>query len=157
MWRVNLIILYHYYYYLILIFVINRSNLYCPEGSAQPLFVPTGHYSTGTISALTRNSTLPCPPGYYCQGGETFPCPKGRYASSYGTVSSECEGECDPGYYCLEGSNSSKQFKCGNSSVYCPRGSYEPKAVHNGFYCDVTGDSAAADRYWDSNLEVSFF
>jgi hypothetical protein len=130
------------------------SNLYCPEGSSQPLFVPTGHYSLGSESSLTRTSTLPCPPGSYCQEGIASPCPRGRYASRHGTISSSCEGDCSPGYYCLEGSNSSKQHPCGNYSVYCPRGSSEPLSVHNGFYCDLTGDTAEADRLWDPDLKV---
>ncbi len=73
-----------------------------------------------------------------------------------GSVSPMCEGECSPGYYCLEGSSSPTQYVCGNSSVYCPRGSYEPKRVRNGFYCDITGNSAGADRLWNPNLQVIF-
>ena len=52
------------------------------------------------------------------------------------------------GYYCLEGSSTARQYECGNATVYCPRGSFEPRSVHNGFYCDLTGDSKGADRYW---------
>mmetsp|Transcript_3555 Transcript_3555/g.5536 ORF Transcript_3555/g.5536 Transcript_3555/m.5536 type:complete len:1103 (+) Transcript_3555:128-3436(+) len=128
--------------------ICGRSDLYCPVGSVQPTFVPKGYYSTGSDSELTRFGITICPPGMYCQQGKTFSCPRGRYSDDEGTTDPLCKGECDPGYYCLEGSSTARQYECGNATVYCPRGSFEPRSVHNGFYCDLTGDSKGADRYW---------
>lgn len=152
------------------------SDLYCPEGSVQPIFVPAGYYTTGSDSELTRFGIEICPPGMYCQDGRQYECPKGRYSDEEGTVDPNCKGECDAGgsyyhgaislrlyvdktagYYCLAGSSTPRQFECGNATVYCPRGSSEPRSVHNGFYCDLTGDSKGSDRYWSKGLTVLLF
>lgn len=54
------------------------------------------------------------------------------------------------GHYCTEGSPSRTQFVCGNSSVYCPRGSAEPTVVLPGFYGVFSGPDAGEQRFWDT-------
>ncbi len=55
------------------------------------------------------------------------------------------------GHYCLEGSPNKQQFVCGNSSVFCPRGSFEPTFAHEGFYSAHSGHDAGEQWYWDKN------
>ena len=103
------------------------------------------------VHSHTRVSVAICPLGHYCIDARIYSCPKGRYGDSLGIVDSDCSGPCDPGYYCPSvGSFNPKQYKCGNASVYCPRGSYEPQPVHEGFYCDFSGDSQGADKLYSS-------
>ena len=52
------------------------------------------------------------------------------------------------GHYCLEASPSRTQFQCGNTSVYCPRGSYEPTRILAGFYGLFTGADAGEEAFW---------
>ena len=47
-------------------------------------------------------------------------------------------------YYCEEGSDNKKQHICGNSTVYCPPGSWGPTPVRDGYYCIHTGMDAGA-------------
>jgi hypothetical protein len=74
-----------------------RSNLYCPEGSINPLLVPQGFYSIGSESASSRFGVTICPPGYFCQEGLKWPCPVGRYTDVEGTIDSLCKDDCAPG------------------------------------------------------------
>lgn len=133
-----------------------RVNLYCPAGSDLPTVVPPGYYSDDTESTLTRTNISICPVGHYCINGEKHVCPAGRYNDETGSSDPLCKGLCDPGYYCLEGSPSARQFECGNYSLFCPRGSTKPQTVQIGFYCDLSGDSQQADRFWSTNLKVYF-
>ena len=92
--------------------------MYCPEGSAAPLYVDAGYYSinTGFVTdfsasrdasnllpsllpqaAGTRASQEICPKGYYCKDAEVFPCPVGRYSDVLGMADPQCSGPCDPG------------------------------------------------------------
>lgn len=128
------------------------SNLYCPEGSVNPLIVPPGYYSTGSNSSYTRYSITICPKGQYCQEGIPHDCSPGRYTDVEGTIDSLCKDVCEPGYYCTGGSSSARQFECGSPTLYCPRGSFEPKPVHNGFYCGLTGISQGADSFWNDKF-----
>jgi hypothetical protein len=52
------------------------------------------------------------------------------------------------GYFCEAASPSARQHPCGSSQFYCPRGSFEPTHVHEGFYSVVTGDDGGALRLW---------
>lgn len=143
-------------------------NLYCPEGSPAPVYVRPGFYSINVnfnpdydlanVKSLIYPSTLEphkavrsaeviCPLGHFCVDAEISPCPKGRYGDSTGITDPTCSGPCAPGYYCPDvGSFNPKHTICGNSTVYCPRGSYKPHEVLEGFYCDFSGDSQGADK-----------
>lgn len=147
-------------------------GVFCPEGSAAPIYVKIGYYSINVgfnpeydlsnIRALRYPSSLEvhknvrsaealCPLGHYCMGAEIRPCSKGRYGDAMGLVDPGCSGPCAPGYYCPEvGSYNPKHTMCGNATVYCPRGSYEPQLVHEGFYCDYSGDSQGADKLFSA-------
>ena len=57
-------------------------------------------------------------------------------------------------YYCEEGSTSKKQYECGNSSVYCPSGSWMPAHVTTGYYCIHTGIDAGALDLIDREGEI---
>jgi hypothetical protein len=47
-----------------------NSTVYCPEGSAGPVAVPSGSYSTPEASdASLRDGAAVCPSGMYCVGG----------------------------------------------------------------------------------------
>ena len=49
------------------------------------------------------------------------------------------------GYYCpTVASTTPRHTPCGNATVYCPRGSYTPSRVYEGFYCDTSGFSQGA-------------
>mmetsp|Transcript_6735 Transcript_6735/g.11070 ORF Transcript_6735/g.11070 Transcript_6735/m.11070 type:complete len:1107 (+) Transcript_6735:128-3448(+) len=134
--------------------ICGASYLYCPLGSSKSLFVPDGHYTIGSDSELTRFDFTICETGHYCVDGKKFECPLGTYTDEEGTTDPQCKDLCDPGYYCLTGSPSPRHYACGNASVYCPRGSSVPKSVHNGFYCEITGGSQGADRFWSSELKT---
>ena len=58
------------------------------------------------------------------------------------------------GYYCPVASLSPDAFECGDSSVYCPRGSSHPTPVHDGFYTAYAGKAAGADQYWKNKNKV---
>ena len=51
-----------------------------------------------------------------------------------GLIMSNCSGPCAPGYLCPTGSSRATQEVCGNTSVYCPVGSYVPTPVSVGYY-----------------------
>ena len=55
------------------------------------------------------------------------------------------------GHYCHEASTNRTQHQCGNTTVYCPRGSYEPTLIKPGFYGLFTGADAGETRYWSAN------
>ena len=126
------------------------ANLICPEGSFTPTLVPAGYYSNEDVREDRRYLQFICPTGYYCPGdGRRYQCPPGTYTSMNGTIDEQCMGPCDRGYYCTVGSSSPTQHRCGNASVYCPRGSSEPTPVHDGFYCFFTGADAGEQAVWD--------
>eukprot|EP01041_Mallomonas_annulata_P005102 gene5102-10210_t len=130
------------------------THLYCPMGSPAPLVVPSGYYSDPSDNTPPDNRyrILLCPPGYWCGGdGVKYPCVAGVYGGRYGLTSKDCDGPCHAGYYCVEASTTPTHTVCGNSSVYCPRGSPVPRRVHSGFYGVYTGDNAGSLGYWDKD------
>ena len=130
--------------------VCGARNRICPAGSQAPQTAPAGSYTDGDTSALLQVSLTTCEPGFYCPGdGSRYECKPGFYGDSYGLSSAECSGQCRSGHYCGSASSTPTHYRCGNSSVYCPRGSAAPKAVHAGFYSINTGDATAADQLWD--------
>ena len=123
----------------------------CAEGSVRPVQVSVGYYSNEDAPETLRSYETICPTGYYCPGdGRRYPCAAGTYTDREGTVSPECLGPCKKGHYCTSGSSSATQHVCGNSTVYCPRGSPFPTPVHDGFYVAFTGVDGGEQELWDS-------
>ena len=116
-------------------------SVYCPSGSIEPVSVRDGYYSIGgSGSHLTHTSEVITPPGYFAHQGQKFSCFEGSYGNEYGLFEPYCSGFCDAGYYCPPGSVSPKQNICGNSSVYCPYASAEPRPVRKGYYTSRVDD-----------------
>jgi len=123
----------------------------CPEGSATSQMVPAGYFSNEDENELKRSTMKICPKGNYCPGdGKRYDCPAGRYADEEGTTSSTCKDNCQRGYYCEPGSPSARQYPCGSSNAYCPRGSAVPTSVTAGFYGAFSGADAFAQALWDN-------
>lgn len=110
-----------------------NSSVYCPLGSSIPTPVNIGYYTIGK-NVTTRTDQLICEPGYYCIYGMKYICPPGRYGSEQMEAKESCSGLCKGGYYCNAGSTTDTQFLCGNSSWYCPIGSFQPTLVPPGYY-----------------------
>jgi hypothetical protein len=91
--------------------IINSNNYYCPEGSALPITVLPGFYSTGG-NATTRTGQSMCTVGTYCLEGVLSQCPAGTYSNKALATSPLCGGLCAKGHYCPAGSSSSTQFRC---------------------------------------------
>jgi hypothetical protein len=128
------------------------AHFICPTGSPVPIVVPAGYYTQEDLREDIRFEQFICPVGYYCPGdGKRYQCPPGTFTTMNGTISDQCMGPCEKGYYCLSGSDNPQQYACGNSTVYCPTGSFWPKPVHEGFYCAHTGVSSGADHFWDTD------
>ncbi|GBG24702.1 Protein O-linked-mannose beta-1,2-N-acetylglucosaminyltransferase 1 [Hondaea fermentalgiana] len=118
------------------------ASVYCPEGSAEPVPVDEGFYSTPlSVAENVRTSQTVCPKGSYCTGGKKYACPAGNYAPSIGLPS--CASYvCAAGYYCPEGSTSSTAGPCYEGEVepehpaiyYCPAGTTAPLEVLDGYY-----------------------
>jgi hypothetical protein len=127
-------------------------NLFCSIGSSSPTFVSSGYFGINDDGSTetTRISVQLCYLGYYCPGdGYSYPCPAGQYGDLIGL--SACSGECSGGYYCPLGSASPTQYQCGNTSVYCTRGSSTPQTIHPGFYGIYTGIDSSSLALWDPN------
>ena len=110
-------------------------GFYCPAGSPRRVRIPDGYYSLPIgVPLFLRSSLSICLPGSYCVGGVSSLCPAGTYGDSYGLSSSNCTAPCLHGYICPLGTVSSLTRDCGNSSVFCPTGSYLPTPVSPGYY-----------------------
>ena len=114
-------------------------RLYCPAGSSIPVPVDEGYYTVGAQGTdndanTTQVAQVLCEPGNYCVDGAKYTCPEGFFGGSFGLSSQECSGECSPGYTCGAGAVDSRESQCGNSTVYCPQGSFEVVPVSDGYY-----------------------
>ena len=113
---------------------------------------PAGKYSTSASALSTRPiCSERCPKGYYCPLASVapIPCPGGRYGAVEGLKVETCSGECNKGYYCPSASISARQFRCGNSSVYCPAGASRPRLVDDGYFTlpvDITYESTRSSQ-----------
>jgi len=106
-------------------------DVFCPQGSSFPRSVSPGHYTIGEHETR-RYDQIQCPAGYFCVDGLKYPCEPGKFQSDLG--SSSCEQNCSKGYYCDGASDSEFQHRCGDNSVFCIEGSYEPTIVQEGYY-----------------------
>lgn len=167
-------------------FTCNRTDQYCPEGSAAPHQVSVGYFTFGLrntsifylpddlnagrkvfpdddlVLGELRIGQEICPPGSYClSDGVSRLCPAGRYGSVSGLSIARCSGHCEAGYYCPEGSVSPRQLPCGNASVFCPIGSAEPQLVYLGHYSvDANGldsEISAETRSAERRCEPGFY
>ena len=110
-------------------------GFYCPAGSSDPIPVPYGYISLPfDVPLFLRFAISICPLGSYCISGVRSFCPAGFFGDSYGLFSKNCSGLCLHGYLCPRGTVSPRSHDCGNSSVYCPTGSYVPTPVSSGYY-----------------------
>ena len=110
---------------------------YCPANSTSPTQVPCPEGSYGESPGLGNSAcTAPCPPGHYCPLASISPtpCAGGLFGIATGLSEESCSGQCRPGHFCPAGSTSSKQYECGNATVYCPAGAALPTPVSTGFY-----------------------
>lgn len=118
---------------------------YCPEGSAFPVFVREGFYTTiaynesdyelQTVKPLIYQvEELECPKGHFCYKSVRYQCFAGTYGDKTRESSPNCTGFCEAGFYCRQGSTNSRESRCGNPSFYCPKGSKFPKVVEPGYY-----------------------
>ena len=59
-------------------------GIYCSPGSASPIALDHPAFPGYYVSA-DGSIMVPCPPGFYCQGGFLRPCPPGTYQLIYGS------------------------------------------------------------------------
>jgi len=91
--------------------LVEANSVYCPEGTASPLFVRRGYYTAGG-NRTTRFTQEPCPMGSYCVNGVISSCPAGRYGRAERLTEATCTGLCAKGHYCPAGSSSSTTYPC---------------------------------------------
>ena len=112
------------------------DDVYCPEGSSEPIPVSSGYYTIeGAYTEdgwanLTRTKQVECPQGHFCVGGVRFGCPPGTFNSGFGQTT--CDESCPEGYYCPLGSIEPRP--CEDASAYCPAGSSRPLVVQPRYY-----------------------
>lgn len=126
-----------------------NATVVCAEGSSVPQQVLSGFYSASSndiqipgLSYAGPNSTkdvaLQCEVGYYCKEGVKYQCPGGTYGESLGAGNLSSCHICPPGHYCpsYPGPPTTNEtiIACGQSYLYCPQGSPEPKSVDMGHY-----------------------
>ena len=85
--------------------------MFCPVGTANPIVVLPGYYTTGQ-TRTTRTDQEECPPGSYCIQGVIRDCPKGRYGIGSRLTTPECSGLCAVGHYCPRGSTTRYEHPC---------------------------------------------
>ena len=110
--------------------------------------------TTTNTTGLRKTAEAICDPGHYCVDGVRLECPIGRYGESYGLTNSDCTAECEPGYYCNKASKVKNEHECGDSHLFCPRGSGVPKHVHLGYY---TIGNTMSTRYGERLCELGMY
>lgn len=152
----------------------NDVNKYCPLGSSLPIDVPVGYYSKNSYNngewncdikrndnssncgdITIRDSIEECELGHFCQNGVRYLCYGGYYGNTKGLLNATCNGECEAGYYCLNGSVVNNEYKCGNSNLYCPKGSSRPLTVPIGSYSDPIENELLKSKYY--NCEPGYY
>ncbi|CAN0472205.1 unnamed protein product, partial [Scytosiphon promiscuus] len=92
----------------------------------------------------TRIAEAICEPGHWCEEGLRRLCEAGSFGKEFGLTRRNCSGSCNPGFLCGAGSVSPEERPCGDPSVYCPGGSWEPTPISTGYYS--TGGTGANTR-----------
>jgi len=121
------------------------AGVYCPWGSAEPVKVRPGYYSTGGSGPTTRTGERECEAGSFCVRGVRRKCPAGVFGSSPGLTSKACDGPCAPGHYCPEGSTSEFQMRC-------PAGRFGAPVDDAGSVV-ATNNGPAGQNFAPSNLD----
>lgn len=123
----------------------------CLEGEVAPILglneCSVCQPSTYAVSSLVQCQQ--CPLGSYSNSSRALacaPCSAGSFGSVLGLNTSSCSGLCAAGYWCGEGSKRATAVPCGARSVYCPRGSGQPRPVDFGYYTDAPADPLQPDR-----------
>jgi hypothetical protein len=140
----------------------------CAEGSSEPQPVLRGYYSASSSETQrgevryagpnsTQDITLECEIAHFCKEGVKYQCPGGTYGSKEGAGDvSECQ-ICPPGHYCpsYPGPPTTHEtiIRCGESYLYCPQGSPEPKDVDTGHY-SISNEIDPGQAH-DESLEYS--
>ena len=142
------------------------AGYYCPKASVNPTPCPAGTFGnrTGLSDPLCSGKT---PKGSYTLAAatKTVKCPPGRFGSTPGLTSDACSelcnGDycvptvCEEGYYCPAGSSSGREYECGSSAYFCPKGSNVTTLVHDGFY--TAGGSSNATRTYQIQCEPGHY
>lgn len=121
----------------------------------KPNIASKGFYTNEDSPNDSKVSQHICPKGFWCKEGVRQLCLAGYFGDALGLTDSHCSGSCSAGYYCLSGSHSPHQFPCGNSTVYCPKGSKLPTPVDKGFFSASVNESIIADVYNEPNLNTT--
>ena len=119
---------------------------YCPTGSAWMSPCSPGYYSPAQ-GGKSEFNCYPCPPGYFCAGGESGAGEDGD-TSAYMDV-------CSAGYYCTGGSSVPTQYDTPQGhysetgafrATPCPKSTYQNAMRSStcidcpqGYYCNMTG------------------
>ena len=118
---------------------------YCPASSvrANQTMCPKGRY--GNVTGLQTEACNPyCLNNSYCVGQTQIEATDGNYLVPTGfpdfgrpddlvEISTKAT-MCDEGHFCEMGSPSSMQYLCGGADKFCPRGSFAPTVVSEGYY-----------------------
>jgi hypothetical protein len=95
-------------------------------------FIGTYRSEIGPFTSCAGFRT--CEVGFYCSNGIRSPCPGGTYGNSLGLQNATCSGLCPEGYYCPPLTSFPYQNPCGDSNLYCPKGSKSPIEIPTGYY-----------------------
>lgn len=123
------------------------ANNYCSVGSAAPVPVPLGYYSTNADgsfltndnSVKTRSKIKICEQGFYCSDGIKYICEAGYYGNQEGLSTFSCSGLCPAGFLCPAGTIEPYNRPCSKSpNSYCPEGSGHPLLTAMGYYAVST-------------------
>ena len=94
-----------------------------------------GYFAPGLFCGATVH--LPCPPGFYCEGGYECPraCPKGSTCEVGRSIGAGTANytTCPAGYICPIPTAGSAACSDG---AFCPEGAWQPAACPGGFYCE---------------------
>ncbi|CAM9516582.1 unnamed protein product [Chrysoparadoxa australica] len=97
-------------------------NWYCPLGSAAPIKVSVGYYTSGGLTDMVQSQQLLCEQGHYCKGGVKQPCAAGLFGSEEGLSTEQCNGFCPAGYECPTASEHPVECRDGQ---YATAGAYK--------------------------------
>lgn len=131
-------------------------NVYCPEGSTEPIPVDEGYYTVG-VTPEQRTHQLICEVGFFCRGGVKIECPPGVYGDSLGLTTKTCTAPCPVGYYCPRQSHNGTHHRCPAGRYGSVTGLYN-RVCENfcaaGYYCPEGSTSPYEKECGDFVLEV---
>jgi hypothetical protein len=131
-------------------------DVYCPQGSVQPLPVAEGYYTVGP-TPMQRTHQLICEAGFFCRGGVKTMCPVGVYGSSLGLSTEACTAPCPIGHYCPQNSHNGTQHRCPAGRYGSVTGLYNRVCENNcaaGYYCPEGSTSPFEKECGEYVLEI---